>query len=235
MTIDDRTREGLQRSMAAIDVDAEQQLADAWRRGRRRLVARRAAAVVAVAAAIALAAVVGPELRELLRNSDNQPAAPTPSSEAIGRPSDLILGTWRMQYTCAKIVRTLDQAGIGDFAAKDLVGMGIQQRRSASSSDPCKGAKVVERTVIFLSNGRLRRYQGDKVVDDCTCYQLAAGHRFVVPGNHKAPDIVLRYRIVGDVLTFDAVMPDRCSATCRHQFAFALVQYAVGPWQRVHQ
>jgi hypothetical protein len=234
MTIDDRTREGLQRSMASIDVD-ESRLADAWRRGRRRLVARRAAAVVAVAAAVAAVVLAGPELQELFRNSDNQPAAPTPQSEPREKPSELILGTWKMQYTCSKIVQAFDQAGIGEFVPEHLVGMRIQRNGLASSSDPCKGAQAVERTVLFLPDGRLRRYQGDKVVDDCSCYQLVAGHTFVVPGDGKAPDIVLRYQIVGDVLTFDAVMPHQCSAICRHQFAFAVVQYAVGPWQRVNQ
>lgn len=164
------------------------------------------------------------------------PSVSTPPPEPVGGPPEPILGTWRMQYTCEKSVQAFDHAGIGKLASQELVGMRIQQDQLASSSHPCDGANKVERTVIFRPNGYLIRYQGDKVVDDCRCYQLIAGHTFVVPGEGNAPDIALRYRIDGDTLTFDAHMPDLCSTTrCRHQFAFAVAQYAVGAWRRVDQ
>jgi len=147
-----------------------------------------------------------------------------------------IMGTWRMEYTCENIVQAFEHAGIGELAPQGLVDMGVQQDQLASSSDPCNGAKKVERTVIFRPNGYLLRYQGEKLVDDCRCYQLIAGHTFVVPGEGSDPDITLQYRIDGDALTFHAVMPDQCSSTrCHNQFAFAVAQYAVGTWQRVNQ
>ena len=64
--------------------------------------------------------------------------------------------------------------------------------------------------------------------------KLVGKRTFVVLGDPGDPDIPLAYQIDGESLTFDALMPDRCSsATCRDQFAFAVSQYAVGTWQRV--
>jgi hypothetical protein len=62
MSIDSRLRDGLKRSMSKIDTDAELRLTDARRRGRRRLLVRRAGTVVAVAATIATLVVAGPAI-----------------------------------------------------------------------------------------------------------------------------------------------------------------------------
>lgn len=103
MSIDDRLREGLQRSMSAIDSDAEGHLGDARRRGHRRHVIRRAAAVVAIAAAILVVVVAAPGLRELMRDQGRRPAAP-PSLAPIS-------GT----YTTT--ISTSDQPGSGGVEA----------------------------------------------------------------------------------------------------------------------
>ena len=153
-------------------------------------------------------------------------------------PPEPILGAWRLEYTCEKILKAFQRAGIGELAAQGLVGMGVQSGpvgQLASSPDPCAGATTSERTVIFRPNGYLLRYQGEKQVDDCRCYQLLGGHTFVVPGEGGDPDITLQYRIKGTKLTFEAVMPDQCSsARCLSQFAYAVAQYAVSSWQRVN-
>lgn len=229
MAIDDRVRQGSQRSMSAIDTDVERHLRDARRRGHRRLVMRRATAILAVAASVTLVAIAGPGLRDLLRDQERQPATPPAPSPV------LLSGTWRMTYTCEKIERAFERAGVGELATHALVAIGVQDGYLARSSDPCRGAEKVERTVVFRSHGSLLRYQGEKLVDDCRCYRLKAAQTFVSLGDGGVPDITLRYRIDGDALTFDAVMPDRCSTTrCRNGFAFALAQYAVGTWRRVN-
>ena len=163
-------------------------------------------------------------------------AAQTPASSIDTSPPEPILGTWRMEYTCEGIVQALQRAGVGEFAANYLAPQRTQQGPAdpLGSAHRCAGAEDFQRTQVFHPNGYLLRYQGEKLVDDCRCYQLIGKHTYVVLGDPGDPDIPLRYRIDGETLTFDAVMPDQCSsANCRDQFAFAVYQYAVGRWQRV--
>jgi len=120
MPIDARLRDGLERSMSTIDTDVEPFLHDARRRGRRRLVIRRAVTVVTIAAAIALVAVAGPSLRDLFRGREQQPAAPSPLVQLSGtytttiRPSDLTGGG---AGAAGKWLLTLDRNGTLDLAS----------------------------------------------------------------------------------------------------------------------
>jgi hypothetical protein len=245
MSIDSRLRDGLQRAMSAIDIDAERSLGDARRRGLRRLVIRRTAAIVGVVAAIAILGVAAPGLLDLMLDRGHQPAtspttapAQTPTSSISSSPPEAILGTWRSEYTCEALVQAFDRAGVGELAARSLVALGMQLGpvdKLASSPDLCAGAKDIQRTHTFEENGNLLTYQGENLVDDCRCYRLIGGHTFVVFGDLGVdPDMPLDYRIDGETLTFDAVRSDQCSsADCRDQFAFAVGQYMVGPWHHV--
>jgi hypothetical protein len=74
MAIDARLRDGLQRSMSAIDVDPDSRLDDARRRGHRRVVVRRAASVVAFAAVVVIVTLAAPGVLDVLRDQRHQPA-----------------------------------------------------------------------------------------------------------------------------------------------------------------
>jgi hypothetical protein len=191
-------------------------------------------AAIAVAAAVVIVAVASPWILDLTRGQGPQPAAPPSLTPIATTP---ILGTWRVRYTCKKIVSAYEDAGMGGFAAEAVVTLGMQPgstHQLANSADPCAGAKKVVRSVTFSPGGYLRRYQDGKVVDHCRCYRLLANHAIVSPGDFKAPKITLRYQLDTDVLRFGAVMPDPCSSTvCRQAFATAVGQYAVGTWHRV--
>lgn len=233
MPIDARLRDGLERSMSTIDSDVEPFLHDARRRGRRRIVIRRALVAVTVIAMIAVIAVAAP--RVLDRSRDLRQPATAPSS--VNGLEQMILGTWRSEYTCQEFVQAFQRAGIGDLAARWLVNDGMQQgpvHQLADSSHPCQGAVQLQRTHTFLPDGYLRTYQAQTLADSCRCYDLIDSHTFVVPGDKRlAPDITLQYRIDAGTLTFDAVIPDACSSVkCRGHFAWAIGNYAVGTWYR---
>jgi len=219
--------------MSAIDIDAEARLEEARRRGRRRLITRRAIAAVTVTAMIAIVAVAAP--RVLDRSGALRQPATTPSS-IDGLASEQILGTWRSEITCEEFVQAFQQAGIGDLAARWLVNDGLQQgpvHQLANSADPCQGAVRLQRTHTFLPNGNLRTYQGRTLADGCRCYRLIDSHTFVVPGNRLVADITLQYGIDAGTLTFDAAIPDACtSVKCRGHFAWAIGNYAVSTWYR---
>ena len=135
MPIDARLRDGLERSMSTIDTDVEPFLHDARRRGRRRLVIRRAVTVVTIAAAIALVAVAGPSLRDLFRGREQQPAAPSPLVQLSGtytttiRPSDLTGGG---AGAAGKWLLTLDRNGTLDLAS-------LTNGEQRSLGDPISG------------------------------------------------------------------------------------------------
>ncbi len=98
MSIDSRLREGLRRSMSAIDTDAERSLDDARRRGRRRATVRRTVTVVAVAAIIATVAFAGPAVLDALHGQRQQPAT-TPSPLPI-------TGSYSARITVADAARS---------------------------------------------------------------------------------------------------------------------------------
>jgi hypothetical protein len=235
MAIDDRVRERLQRSMSGIDVETERALLDARYRGHRRILIRRMLAAVAVLATIAAVAVMAPRVLDSTWDKGYQPATPPAPTADAG--SESILGTWRSEYKCEEFVQAFQRAGIGELAARWLVNDGIQlgpAHRLAKRADLCQGAEHFQRTHIFQPNGYLQTYQGDKLTDSCRCYRLIDGHTFVVPEPKRWPNIVLQYRIDAGTLVFDAMMPDPCSSVqCRGRYAWAVANYAIGPWLRV--
>ena len=159
------------------------------------------------------------------------------AASSVSGPPEPILGTWRMEYRCEKLVQTFTQAGLGDLAAQALVDVGFQKGPvdpAVDNAGLCVGAKRFERTHVFRPNGYLTNYQNTTVADDCRCYMLIDDHTLVVLGDPGEPDIPLQYRIDRGTLTFEAVLPDQCSSErCRGGYASAIAQYALGPWHRV--
>jgi hypothetical protein len=119
MAIDARLREGLHRSMSAIETDPDSHLADARRRGRRRVMIRWTASVIAVATTVVIVTVVAPGVMDLLRDQRHQPAeAPTllpiagtytaTISKRDAHGDERSAGTWLL---------TLDRDGTLDLAS----------------------------------------------------------------------------------------------------------------------
>jgi hypothetical protein len=172
------------------------------------------------------------------------PQTPT-TTVSSAPPTEPILGTWRMEYTCEALVRAFTRYGIPDQIGPRLATFGIHKSTTDESArSMCAGAKRFQRTHFFRPDGYLINYQGKQIVDNCHCYELIDNHTFLSlggpsdtggPGNPMDPNNVsLRYTIEGDTLMFDVVVPDRCSIeTCREGIAFAVYEYSLGPWHRV--
>jgi len=126
MPIDSRLREGLKRSMSAVHTDAERHLGDARRQGHRRLVIRRAAAVVAIAATIAIVAVAAPGVLDIVRNQHRQPATP---------PSLLpISGTYTTAITAKDTSGNAEAEAVGKWLLT-LDGNGTLELASLTNGD----------------------------------------------------------------------------------------------------
>jgi hypothetical protein len=113
MAFDQKLRDGLQRETARVDPSVERGLQTALRRGRRHLLARRAAAVGSIIGIGALLLLTGPRLLDALRSSDAiQPGGSTsPSAFSID-------GLWQTGVvTRADEARALRAAG---FSSADV-------------------------------------------------------------------------------------------------------------------
>ena len=165
-------------------------------------------------------------------------ATNTAASSVSNAPPEPILGAWRMEYTCEKLMKAFARAGLGDLAPQGLVNIGLEKGPvdpAVGNANACAGAKRLQWTHVFRPNGYLTNYHNTTVADDCRCYMLIDDHTFVVLGDPGEPDIALQYRILGDTLTFEAMVPDECSSVrCRNGYAWAIGQYALGPWHRVN-
>jgi len=245
MSIDSKLRDGLRRSMSKVDIDAEVQLSNARRRGRRRLLARRVSIAVSLAASVAL---IAASAATVLDSSSRQHEPATTPRSLPANPlqtdgpafGDLqqqaILGSWQSEYVCQDLVRAYEHAGVGRFAPRALgeyhmLKAGVD--RIASDANLCDGARRILRTHVFEPNGNVLNYQGSTVVDECTCFTLVGDHILVSHADPGYPDISLHYEIVGDTLTFDVLVPNPCSARCEDQVQTMVGQYALGPWHRV--
>jgi hypothetical protein len=167
-------------------------------------------------------------------------APQSPTTSVSKPPTERILATWRMKYTCEKFVRAYRRYGIADQLATGALGalasFGVDKSSANQAvSKVCEGAKDYQSTHYFRPNGYLIDYRGKQIEDDCHCYQLLGNHTFVSLGNDPwSKDVSLHYTILGDTLTFHVVVPDQCStAKCRGGVAYAVYQYALGPWHYV--
>jgi hypothetical protein len=194
---------------------------------------RRTSTAIAIAATIAIVAVATPRLLDLSDAGRHQPAA-TPSPLPDVPPEQMILGTWQSEITCDAFLRGFERAGIPEMAARWLVNDGLQpaSTQPANDGDLCRGARGFSRTHTLLSNGTVITHQGQRLADDCRCFELAYNHTFIVLGGNGHVIATLHYRVDADTLRFEAVLPTHCSSRCRGHFAWAVGNYAVTVWHR---
>jgi hypothetical protein len=233
MSIDARLHEELQQVMSAIESDTESRLDEARQRGHRRLIFRRTSTAIAIAATIAIVAVATPRVLDVSDPGRHQPAA-TLSPLPEVQPEQMILGTWQSEITCDAFLRAFDRAGIPEMAARWLVNDGLQPESTqpANGRDLCRGSQGFSRTHTFQSDGTVITYQGQRVADDCRCFELVHSHTFIVLGGNGHPIATLHYSVDAETLRFEATMPNHCSSRCRGHFAWAVGNYAVTVWHR---
>ena len=232
MSSDARLREELQRAMSRIESDTESRLDEARQRGHRRLMFRRTSTAIAILATIALVAIATPRVLDLTDPGRHPAATPSPLP---GVPAEqMILGTWHSEITCDAFVRGFERAGIPEMAARWLVSDGLQPESTqpANREDLCRGSQGFSRTHTFRSNGTVITHQGQRLADDCRCFELVGSHTFMVLGVNGRPIATLHYSVDAETLRFEATMRNHCSSRCRGHFAWAVGNYAVTVWHR---
>jgi len=101
-----------------------------------------------------------------------------------------------------------------------------------NDGDLCEGSRAFSRTHTFRSDGTVITYQGQRLADDCRCFELVDSHTFIVLDAKGRAIATLQYRVDAETLRFEATMRNRCSSRCRGHFAWAVGNYAVTVWHR---
>jgi hypothetical protein len=161
------------------------------------------------------------------RSSPTESAEPT----SISAP---IVGNWKRVTTCAQRVKALQDAGLGEFAVEHAAGEGwipgvTRPDQIKDQERPCEGAVPLEHGHSFTEGGEFGStdHEGD-VVDDGT-YRVADRNTIVID------NVTFHYRIRGDSLFLDPVLPKCSKNGCfAAQWAVA-VAYPGLPWKRVDQ
>jgi hypothetical protein len=169
-------------------------------------------------------------------------AAGNPSSSSDPKPASIV-GEWQRVTTCADLVRALEQAGFDEMAPGAAAGNGFipgvtTEEDLADPSHPCKGAIPRRHSHFFTSDGQFgsRDWNGNQV-DEGT-YEIIDDNTLVIAyGFEDGPPIytTFHYRIAGETISFDPVMPNDCSTSrCREVAAWSVTVALPGKrWRRV--
>jgi hypothetical protein len=160
-------------------------------------------------------------------------AATTTTAAAVASP---LVGEWRRTQRCEEVLEILTKAGFKkQVALENIAGNGFLPGVSspdqiADPKHPCKGAVPLAHSHFFTADGQFgsKDQQGDQV-DDGT-YKLVDDRTFVV--SKEFPDVTFHYRIAGDTIRFDPVVPS-CAPGCFEAVWSVMVAFPGKTWNRV--
>jgi Tol biopolymer transport system component len=136
-----------------------------------------------------------------------------------------IVGTWHRMQTCDELMAAFRAAGL------------LESHRQWAD-DLCAETKFpTEHSHFFTADGKFGSYdQNGKQVDDGDYTVVGDELRFPSHGRElgQGTEIVVRFRIEGDVATFDVKVPAACPDPCGLAYFWALSAFASGPWTRSH-
>ena len=161
--------------------------------------------------------------------------AVTTTTTAAAGASPLV-GEWRRTRRCEEVLEVLTQAGFGKQVALRTIAEegylpGVSSAdQIADPAHPCKGAVPQVHSHFFTADGKFgsKDAQGDQV-DDGT-YKILDDRTFVV--SKEFPDVTFHYRITGDTIRFDPVVP-ACAPSCFEAVWSLMVAFPGKTWQRV--
>ena len=162
-------------------------------------------------------------------------AAPTSATP----PSTSLVGVWERETHCQDYVRALTDAGFGEAtlnAASEFVH--VTPPGVADEEHPCRGALPRRHSHFFTPDGQFGSLdEFGNQVDEGT-YEIVGPNALVIPyGFEEGPPILVtfHYRIRGNTIVFDPVIPTDCSTSrCREAAAWSITVALPGKtWRRV--
>jgi hypothetical protein len=168
--------------------------------------------------------------------SVSTPPSATPSVSQAPLPP--LVGQWETNKDCLALVTGLTQAGLADFIPR-IIGETLKIPENAplpanwDPADPCADARQpYEHSHTFWADREFNSYtQFGEQVDEGR-YKLVDDHTFIFPGSIP---ITMHYRVKGDTIMFDPVIPKNCTSKhCLDVAAWAVSVAMPGQtWTRV--
>ncbi len=166
------------------------------------------------------------------RPSPIQHSAPALASPTASDATDLV-GEWERETRCEEIVAALRSRGLDDWvpdAAAGFVPGATGGEDLADPTDPCAGAVPLRHSHFFTADGLFGSRDQDRSEVDDGRYRVVGQGTFIV--SKEFPDVTFHYRIDGNTITFDPVIPE-CAPACFEALWSVTVAYPGLPWTRV--
>jgi hypothetical protein len=172
-----------------------------------------------------------------LNDSTSTPSTSTeePTASPSPAPAEPLVGEWQRLQKCLELARGLKQAGLEEFIAESVVGSefiaGVDDvSQLPDPANPCKGAEPRLHSHFFTEDGEFGSLnEFGKQVDDGT-YELVNDRTFIL-----GDKLTFHFRIKGDTIMFDPVIPQDCSTKkCFGDAVYMVgVSYPGERWERV--
>src|SRR5262245_61076867 len=153
------------------------------------------------------------------------------SEEPAGTQVDPLVGEWARTLWCPELLAAFKEAGLQSYVPDMVWGSFFWPEPENiedfvfDAKDPCDGAEPRLHSHFFTAEGEIgsRDENGQEV--DFGSYEIVGKHRLMIN------DVLFRYRIRGDALMFDPVVPD-CTPCFEHAWAVSVASPG-GEWDRV--
>jgi hypothetical protein len=159
--------------------------------------------------------------------------APATTAAAAVAP---LVGEWRRTHRCEEVPEILREAGFNEqVVLENIAGNGFLPGVSSPSQiadvkQPCRGAVPLVHSHFFTADGQYgSKDQNGQQIDDGT-YKIIDDRTFVV--SKEFPDVTFHYRITGDTIRFDPVVP-ACAPSCDEAAWSVMVAFPGKTWERV--
>lgn len=153
------------------------------------------------------------------------------SGPSAGASSEPIVGEWERVLQCEELVSPMREAGLQDYVPSLVWGsffwpeVPTIEAFDFDPKDPCAGAEPRRHSHFFTADGEFgSRDEHGAQVDDGV-YELVGKDRLVINGS------TFRYRIRGDAIRFEPVLPD--CLPCVDGMWMIAVASPGGAWTRV--
>jgi hypothetical protein len=153
------------------------------------------------------------------------------SSPSAGAPLEPIVGEWERVLRCEELVPPMREAGLHDYIPSLVWGsffwpeVPTIEAFDFDQKDPCKGAEPRRHSHFFTADGEFGSRDEHGAPVDSGVYELVGKHRLVINGS------TFRYRIRGDAIRFDPILPD--CLPCVDGMWMIAVASPGGDWTRV--
>lgn len=148
-----------------------------------------------------------------------------------------LIGSWHRAQACAEMLAAFDEAGLAESHRGWLQGNFYGGKPGPKEGDLCAGAEgPLEHDHFFTADGAFGSHDQNGEEVDGGDFELVDGDTVSFPSHAEEfgydGDLVVDYRVSGDVVTFEVALPDPCVDTCADAYAWALSAFASGPWER---